>query len=169
MKDHVSINCLPTSLPHPIWTRRQDEIDHSQWVWPVLLGLKMNFFSGTIYQDPACCSFWHPPLHLWGFPGGSVVKTPPAMWETMVWSLGWEDPLEKGMNGYPLQYSHLENFMDYNLQASSVHGVFQARVLEGVAIAFSRGSSQPRDRTQVSCIASRFLTVWVIREAPHCN
>ena len=32
-----------------------------------------------------------------GFPGGSVVKNPPAMWETWVQSLGWEDPLEEGM------------------------------------------------------------------------
>ena len=32
-----------------------------------------------------------------GFPDGSVVKNPPAVWETWVRSLGWEDPLEKGM------------------------------------------------------------------------
>ena len=40
---------------------------------------------------------------------------------------------------------------------SSVHGIFQARVLEWVAISFSRGSSQPRDWTQVSCIVSETL------------
>ena len=40
------------------------------------------------------------------------------------------------------------NSMDY-----TVHGILQARMLEWVAISFSRGSSQPRDRTQVSCIA----------------
>ena len=34
---------------------------------------------------------------LGGFPGGSVVKNPPAMWQTRVPSLGWEDPLEEGM------------------------------------------------------------------------
>ena len=43
---------------------------------------------------------------------------------------------------------------------SSVHGILQARILEWVAIAFSRGSSQPRDWTQVSCITSRFFTIW---------
>ena len=43
--------------------------------------------------------------------------------------------------------------MDSSLPGSSVHGIFQARVLEWAAISFSRGSSQPRDRTQVSCIA----------------
>ena len=44
-------------------------------------------------------------------------------------------------------------------QALSVHGILQARILKWVAIPFSRGSSQPRDRTQVFCIASRFFTV----------
>ena len=42
---------------------------------------------------------------------------------------------------------------------SSVDGILQARVLKWVAIAFSRESSQPRDRTWVSCIAGRFFTV----------
>ena len=45
--------------------------------------------------------------------------------------------------------------MDCSLPGSSVHGIFQARILEWVAISFSRGSSQPRDRTQVSCIVGR--------------
>ena len=39
-----------------------------------------------------------------------------------------------------------------------VHGIFQARILEWVAVTFSRGSSQPRDRTQVSHIAGGFFT-----------
>ena len=47
----------------------------------------------------------------------------------------------------------------------TVHGILQARILEWVAFPFSRGSSQPRDRTQVSCIADRFFTSWVRREA----
>ena len=41
---------------------------------------------------------------------------------------------------------------------SSVHGILQARILEWVAFPFSRGSSQPRNQTQVSCIAGRFFT-----------
>ena len=48
---------------------------------------------------------------------------------------------------------------------SSVHGILQAKILEWVAIVFSRGSSRPRDRTQVPCIADRFFTIWAIREA----
>ena len=55
--------------------------------------------------------------------------------------------------------------MDCSLPVSSVHGILQARILEGVTIIFSRGSSWPRDRTQVSCIAGRFFAVWATREA----
>ena len=50
--------------------------------------------------------------------------------------------------------------MDCSLPGFSVHGIFQARVLEWVAISFSRGSSWPRDRTQVSYIADRRFTLW---------
>ena len=50
--------------------------------------------------------------------------------------------------------------MDYSTPSSSVHGVLQARILEWVATLFSRGSSWPRDRTQVTHITSRFFTVW---------
>ena len=49
--------------------------------------------------------------------------------------------------------------MGYSLPGSFVHGIFQARGLEWVAISFSRGSSQPRDRTWVSHIAGRCFTV----------
>ena len=49
--------------------------------------------------------------------------------------------------------------MDCSLPGSSVHRIFQARVLDWVAIAFSRGSSPPRDRTQVSPIVGRCFTV----------
>ena len=41
--------------------------------------------------------------------------------------------------------------------ASTVHGILQARILEWIAIPFSRASSQPRDRTQVSCMAGGFF------------
>ena len=46
----------------------------------------------------------------------------------------------------------------------TVHRILQARILEWVAFPFSRGSSQSRDRTQVSRIAGRFFTSWVIKE-----
>jgi len=50
--------------------------------------------------------------------------------------------------------------MDWGLPGSSVHEILQARILESVAIPFSRGSSQARDRTQVSHIAGKFFTIW---------
>ena len=55
--------------------------------------------------------------------------------------------------------------MDCNSPGSSVHRIFQARILEWVAISFSRGFSKPRDETHVSCIAGRFLTNCFIWEA----
>ena len=54
--------------------------------------------------------------------------------------------------------------MDCGRQHSSVHGIFQARVLEWVAISFSRGSSQPRGQTWVSRIVGRRFTIWATRE-----
>ena len=57
------------------------------------------------------------------------------------------------------------NPMDCSPPGSSVHGILQKRILEWVAIPFSRGSSQPRDRTWVSCIAGGFFTIWATREA----
>ena len=47
----------------------------------------------------------------------------------------------------------------------TAHGILQARILEWAAFSFSRGSSQPTDRTQVSHIAGRFFTSWATREA----
>ena len=58
--------------------------------------------------------------------------------------------------------------MDCSLSGSSVHGILQARILDWVAIPFSKGSSQPRSRTQVSCTAGRFFIIWVTREAHLC-
>ena len=57
------------------------------------------------------------------------------------------------------------NLLDRSPPASYVHGNFQARIPEWVAISYSRGSSWPRDRTQVSCAAGRFFTDSSTREA----
>ena len=61
--------------------------------------------------------------------------------------------------------SILCNPMDCTPPGSSIHGILHARILEWVAIPFSRGSSWPRNWTLVSCIASGFFTVWDTREA----
>ena len=52
----------------------------------------------------------------------------------------------------------LWNPMDCSLPGSSIHGILQTRILEWVAMPSSKGSSQPRTLTQVSCIAGRFFT-----------
>ena len=57
---------------------------------------------------------------------------------------------------YPTLYDPLDD----SLPGSSVHGIFQARILEWVVISFSRGSFRPRDQTWVSCTAGRCFTIW---------
>ena len=57
--------------------------------------------------------------------------------------------------------------MDYSLPGSSVHGILQARILEWVAILFSREILEFRDWSWVSCIAGRFFTIRATREAPY--
>ena len=56
------------------------------------------------------------------------------------------------------------NPMDCSPPGSPVHEILQARILEWVAISFSRGFSLPRDRTWISCIAGRFFSIWVTGE-----
>ena len=58
-------------------------------------------------------------------------------------------------------HSHVQlcDPLDWGLPGFSVHGIFQVRLLEWVAISFSRGSSRPRDQTQVSRIVGRHFTI----------
>ena len=58
----------------------------------------------------------------------------------------------------------LSDPMDYSLPRFSIHGIFQARILEWIAISFSRRSSQPTDWTQASRTVGRCFTVWATRE-----
>ena len=60
--------------------------------------------------------------------------------------------------------TYMNTYMPCSLPGSSVHGIFQARILEWVAIPFSRGSSQLRNQTQVSHTAGRLFTVWANRD-----
>ena len=63
----------------------------------------------------------------------------------------------------------LWDLMDWGLPGSSVRGILQTRIVEWVAIPFSKGSLQPTDRTQVSYIAGRLFTIWATREAPEIS
>ena len=77
------------------------------------------------------------------------------------------DALTSAPPGKPLTHLHIKSESESRSVASdslcdpmdyTVHGILQARILEWVAFPFSRGSSQLRDRTQVSCIAGGFFT-----------
>ena len=83
--------------------------------------------------------------------GNSAVKNLPTMKETWVRSLGGEDALEDEMAACKT--------MDCSLPGSSIHGIFQTRVLKCVAISFYRGSSRLRDQTQVSHTVGRHYTI----------
>ena len=133
---------------------------------------------------PTLCDLVHcsPPGSL-GFSGGSVVKKLPV--NANVYPSGENgnksSPQERMTNLYSVLKSWditlltsdmlvaqlcpaLCNPMGCSLPVSSVHGILQAEIL-WVAIPFSRGSSKPRDWTQVSCTAGRFFTNWATREA----
>ena len=66
---------------------------------------------------------------------------------------------------YSLSQVQLCDPMDYSPLGSSIHRILQARIREWVAIPFSRGSSWPRGRTQISLIVGRFFTTKATREA----
>ena len=60
----------------------------------------------------------------------------------------------------------LWDLVDYSPPGSSIHGILQARILEWVAISFSKGSCQSRNWTCISCIGRQILYHWATREAP---
>jgi len=79
----------------------------------------------------------------------------------VVGKLGLRDILWKCVKVLASQfYLTLCDPMDYSLPSSSVYGILQARILEQVAVSFSRESSLPRDQTQVSCSGGGFFTIW---------
>ena len=80
------------------------------------------------------------------------------------WLTPWKEALSS-LKGVAQSSPALCDPMDCSLPGSSVHGIPQARTLEWTAIPFSRGSSQPRDWTQVFCTAGGFFKVWATREA----
>ena len=149
---------------------------------------------GLLYSVPACCHlscvqiFATPgtvarqaPLSM-GFSRQEYWSGLPWLFPTqgsnpsLLWLLSWQvGSLPLAPPGKPLLYSTgwvsewscsvVSDSWCCSLPGSSVHGIFQARILEWVAISFSIGSSRPRDRTQVSRIAGRLFTIWATRES----
>ena len=112
-----------------------------------------TFRAGTL--EPRCCNTSSSMGHFWGLPW---VTSP--LCALVSSSVKW---------GFVVVYSLSPVWlfcdpMDSSPSGSSVHGIFWARVLEWIAISFSKGSSQPRDQTQVSRIVDRCFTVWATRE-----
>ena len=127
------------------------------WIWPSV----SNLPHGTVVSTaapwfrctrPVCFIFYFLPIVVFFF---------------ITFVANIEKPMtftkfEASLEGVPILNSHLYTAiilcdpMDCSLPGSSIHGIFQARVLEWVVISFSRGSSQPRNWTQI----------WATREAP---
>ena len=103
-------------------------------------------------------------VQLFATPWTAAYQAPPSMGFSRqeYWSGVPSPSLESEVTQlYPILY----NPVDCNLPGFPVHGIFQARVPEWVAFSFSRGSSQPRDQTQISHITGRCFTLWATREA----
>ena len=77
---------------------------------------------------------------------------------------GWEPLKSESVNHSSCPT--LLNSMNCSPPGFSVCGILLAGLLEWVTIPFSRGSFQPKDWTQLSCVAGRFFTIWATREAP---
>ena len=80
------------------------------------------------------------------------------MQETWVWYLDWEDPLEEGIATHSSILAWRIPMVRGACQAQSM-GILHGRILEWVAMPSCRGSSQPKDQTQVSCTAGGFFTI----------
>ena len=93
-----------------------------------------------------------------------IVKNLPAMRETWLWSLGWEDPLEKGMATHCSILAWRIPWTEESGRLQSM-GLQRARHDWGT-FTFFRGSSRPRDWTNLSSFEGRFFTFWASRDAP---
>ena len=124
---------------------------HAAWVWPFLYTLFWAGWcikAGTILVGPITC----PEIHM-------LTKSPAC-----------GQPLGSVNHSGCCLISKLQcltqcNPMDCNLPVSSAHRISQARILEWVAIFFSRASSWPRDQAQVSCVSC--LSRWILLSLHH--
>ena len=121
-------------------------------IWPSKSTPRYTLEKLKIYLYPATCTqIFIAALFLIAKKSKSIKCPSTNEWLPNMWSI----PLLLLFSHKVL--SNLLRFMDCSPPDSSVHGIFQARVLDWVAISFFRGSSWPRDRSQVSCIVGRCL------------
>ena len=110
----------------------------------------------------------------WTSPVAQRVKNLPAMQETRVWSLCWEDSLEKKMATYSIivvwriprteEPGGLQSMASQRVRHDWMTSLSLLIILEWSAISFSRRAFQPRDRSWVSCIGWWIIYHWATRE-----
>ena len=121
-------------------------------------------FSSCV-QSFSSCSKWGPPLSSCGLSRFLTVVACCTAWTLGPEGLVASSHVESSWKVKVAQWClTLCEPMDY-----TVHGILQARILEWVVFPFFTGSSQPRDWTQVSCIADGFFTSWTTREAQYSD
>ena len=91
----------------------------------------------------------------------------PSHWQKIGFKIYWAWPCPSDQDPVFPTVSPSHQEVSISLLSSSIRGQTEWKLLEWVAIPFSRGSSWPRDQTWVSCTAGRFFTVWGTREAPN--
>ena len=125
--------------------------------WLLLPDLHTNFSRGRFYITSIYTSnHWN--MHVLLFHKGLTVFI-----KKRKWKLKSLDCIAK--EGRERKWKLLCPVHVFVTPRTIVNGILQARIVEWVAVPFSRGSSQPRDQTQVSRIAGGFLTIWAAREA----
>ena len=155
-----------------IFFRGQQSLSTLEVIWPIICLLKKRNLEMrcmiVLTKKLSRILFWMLSCR--------AMSTAPVMWdENSPWGVDrghkTDEQERKEFCFYALSESEvaqscptLFDHMDCSLLVSSVHGIFQARILEWVAISFYRKSCPPRDRTQVSCIVDRCFTVWATRE-----
>ena len=116
-----------------------------------LLGFKMDVSLSELWELGMDREAWRAAIH-----GVTKSRTWLSDWTEL--NIPWGDVLLRVLVAQSCLT--LCDPMDYGLPGFSVHGILQARILEWIAFPFSRGTSQPRDGTLVSCITGRFFTIW---------
>ena len=147
---YVAANIMPL-----IFYPKRDEM----WSGPWIPSISHNF-QGDLWHGRRLAQRILINMTNLGFPVGLQSKKSACNAGDMGLIPGWGRSPGEG-NDYPLEYCCLDNSMDSPMDCSlpcvSVHGTLQARIVERVAIPFSRGSSSSRDQTQVSHISRRFF------------
>ena len=148
------------------WRKDQEQGGQGEKSWCCSTDNDNGNISSTVYVPGSVLSAFHELFH---FIIQYLIRDRYSYFSNCCWELKvqcWRNLFmirSQSVSEVAQSYPTLCNPINCSLPGSSIHGIFQARVLEWVAISFSRGSSQPRDQTQVSHIAGRHFTIWATR------